>query len=257
MTPDQLKRGLAYAKRNFLEEKTTHLWLDKKIIKEFFDLTDKSVLDFGCGMGGMTLWYASQWKCHVHGVDIDEHHIKIARALHQEYDLENVSLMKEDILRSNEQEIYDVIFLNDVVEHIPLPALEEILNRLSSLLKQDGTIYLSYPPWHSPYASHINRAIKLPWVQFLPDAFIISLLERHNKKTLSKLEGDLIEVYLGLNKITYRKLMKIINKTDLILSRRISHSFFNKFKKLKNTQLHFFPFNFLVTKEVVFLKKGK
>ncbi|MEQ9437597.1 MAG: class I SAM-dependent methyltransferase [Cyclobacteriaceae bacterium] len=255
MTFEQFNEGLAYARKNFLEESATHLWIDKKIIRESFDLSGKNVLDFGCGMGGMTLWYARHWDCTVYGIDIDDHHIRVAEALREEFAMDNVTFFRKNVLEISAQEQYDAIFLNDVIEHIPPSMLELIMEKLSLLLKKNGAIYVSYPPWQGPYASHVNDVLKLPWCQFLPDHVIIALLKKHNKDIVGELEGSLLDVYQGLNKITHKKFSEIIGKTDLAFSYRMSHTLFNKFNKLKNVSLSGFPFRFLVTKEIVMLKK--
>lgn len=229
------------------------MWLDKEYIKKNFNLDNKDVLDFGCGMGGMSIWYASEWNCRVDAIDIDKHHIEIAKTIQKEFDVSNVTFYLKNVLDEDFNRLYDVIFLNDVIEHIPLDLLPSIVDKLSQLLRPQGVIYVSYPPWQSPYASHVNSIIKLPWCQYLPDYFVINYLKKHNRVIVGDIEGSLLEVYKGLNKMTHRKLMKIIKKANLHHYRRVSHTFFNKIKWLKGANLNIFPM--LVTKEIILLRK--
>lgn len=55
MTQALYDEGISYAEQNFLDETANHLRVDKELIRSKFDLDGKKILDFGCGMGGMSL----------------------------------------------------------------------------------------------------------------------------------------------------------------------------------------------------------
>ena len=57
---DRIQDGILYAEKVLLPGKKSHLDLDKKIISENFDFRNKRILDFGCGVGGMTIWLAKE-----------------------------------------------------------------------------------------------------------------------------------------------------------------------------------------------------
>ena len=232
------------------------MWFDKKFIKEKLDLTGKRVLDFGCGMGGMSLWYAKHWDCYVHGIDIDSHHIAIAKALQEKYSTLNVAFEEVDVLDERIKEPYDLIFLNDVIEHLPLAIIDDILNKLSTLLRPNGRICVSYPPWESPYASHIYKAVRIPWCQFLPDRLVYKILKPRDKEIVGKLESSFTEVYRGLNKINHKRLTRILNRNGLIITYRKNRSILNKLSAFSDSNTTWFPFNYLVTKEILLLEKG-
>ncbi|MGB0931633.1 MAG: class I SAM-dependent methyltransferase [Chitinophagales bacterium] len=256
MTQEQFEDGLAYAEDNFLNDRASHLWVDKQLIKEKFNLDRKRVLDFGCGMGGMTLWFAKNWKCEVYGLDIDHHHIRIAQHLKQKYEVNNVQFDIRNIqktpFRANEK--FDAIFLHDVAEHIPLMELRQILKKLSKSLEVNGTILIAYPPWKSPYASHLFQDVPIPWSQFLPKSILYPLIEKNNRVLVGDEESNLLEAFKGLNKLTYDKLIKLIRGLDLKPVFRKSHCVLNKFEWLRGYNINFFPFDFLVTKEFLVLK---
>jgi 2-polyprenyl-3-methyl-5-hydroxy-6-metoxy-1,4-benzoquinol methylase len=255
MTQALYEEGLAYAEENFRNENASHLKVDKELIRRKFNLTGKKVLDFGCGMGGMSLWYASTWKCEVHGVDIDRHHIRIAEDLKSKHRVSNVTFEVRNILDKPLKDKFDFIVLNDVAEHIPLPVLEKIFLQLSGMLAYGGSIFVSYPPWKSPYASHVSHVVGIPWCQFLPQGWLMRMIKRNNRPIVGEEESDLVAAYKGLNHLTHGKLMKIVNGAGLKPVYRKSHSFINKLPFLKNLNLRFFPFNFLITKEFVLLEK--
>lgn len=249
--PKHLQSGLQYAENNFLDEHARHLHLDKQLLRSRYDLTGKKVLDFGCGMGGMTLWYAKNWDCTVHGVDLDPAHVQVAEFLKEKYKLDNVEFLCQDVLEKPLTDKYDFIVLNDVAEHIPMPALERILAQLRGCLAEGGVIFLSFPPWRSPYASHVTNAVGLPWCQFLPQKMLYRMIEKNNKDITGAIEGDLLSAYKGLNHLTYNSLSDLTKKAGLKTRWRKSHCLLNRLPAMQDTNFSFFPLDFLVTKEFV------
>lgn len=255
MTKEQFAEGLAYAEENFRDDHAPHLHVDKKLIKEKFDLTGKKILDFGCGMGGMSLWYATNWDCQVYGLDIDAHHVQIANELKEKYKVTNATFVQKNILDRPFTEKFDMIFLNDVAEHIQFSILQPIMVELRKVLAADGQIFVTYPPWKSPYASHVSHVTKIPWCQFLPDSMLIPMIEKNNRTIVGDLEGNLVEAYKGLNHLTHKKLYPIIKKAGLTPVFRKSHSIVNRFGgPLKHINMRIPPFDFLVTKEFLLLE---
>lgn len=250
----QLDRSLEYAERNFLDNSARHLQVDKAFLAKHFDLNGKLVLDFGCGMGGMSLWYASNWHCKVHGVDIDGHHVQVAEVLRDRHGLRNVEFEKRDILETPLTDTYDCAMLNDVAEHIPYPILEGILRQIGERLRPGGRIFVSYPPWQGPYASHVTRVTGLPWSQYIPDFILIPWLRRRPFQLTGEHESNLIEAYRGLNHLTHTSLMRVAEKAGLRLAVRHSHSIAARF--LPQSLARLFPFNFLISKEIVLLEKA-
>ncbi|MBK9012957.1 MAG: class I SAM-dependent methyltransferase [Saprospiraceae bacterium] len=256
MTQAMYEEGLAYAESNFKDEHAAHLHVDKKLIREKFNMDGKKVLDFGCGMGGMSLWYATNFKCQVLGIDIDRHHVKIANDLKDRHKVHNVNFEVRNVLDQPLDEKYDFIVLNDVAEHIHLPILKRIFQALSKNLANNGGIYVSYPPWRSPYASHVQHVVGIPWCQFLPEGVLLKMIEKNNRQIVGEEESDLLQAYKGLNHLTNSKLMNALEGSGLKPVYRKSHSFVNKFEPFKNANLRFFPLDFLVTKEFVLLEKA-
>ncbi|MBK8567240.1 MAG: class I SAM-dependent methyltransferase [Saprospiraceae bacterium] len=256
MTQVMYEEGLAYAESNFKDEYAPHLHVDKRLIREKFNMDGKRVLDFGCGMGGMSLWYATNFKCEVHGVDIDRHHVKIANDLKAKHKVTNVNFEVRNVLDNPIDDKYDFIVMNDVAEHIQLPILKAIFKELSKNLASNGGIYVSYPPWRSPYASHVQHVVGLPWCQFLPDGILLKMIEKNNRPIVGEEESDLLQAYKGLNHLTHERLLSALDGSDLKPVYRKSHSFLNKYGLFKEMNLRFFPFDFLVTKEFLLLQKA-
>ena len=250
MTEKQQLEGLKYAENAF-RGTSSHLNLDKKLITENFDFNGKKILDFGCGMGGMTLWYAQNWNCEVVGMDIDPNHIEIAKKLQAKYEVKNVSFELRNVLENPIEEKFDFIILNDVAEHIPLEILEQIIMQLKKCLHPTGGIFVSYPPWEGPYASHLNHDIALPWCQFLPDFMLRKMMEKRNRVLVGT--KTLMQEYDELNHLNHTKLSKISKKADLKISFRKSHCKLNKTSVFSNINFNKLFFKYLVTKELILL----
>ena len=251
MTAEQKAEGLAYAERNFREE-DSHLMLDKAFIEKYYDLSGKKVLDFGCGMGGMTLWMDEHYSCDIKGIDIDHNHIEICNILKTKLGKEHVQFILQDIVQNPLDEKFDYIFLNDVAEHIQPDYLLPIFAQLKNHLKEGGIIFVSYPPWEGPYASHLNRIFKIPWSQYWPESIMIPKLKKRNRILVG--EKDLMSEYFELNHLNHKMLKGITEKAGLKIERRMSHCKLNKLPGLKNVNLSFFPLKYLITKELVVLK---
>src|SRR5690242_9720380 len=110
MNEAQLQEGLAYAEVNFTSANTFSK-LDKELIRSNFDLKGKDVLDFGCGMGHMSMWFAKDLGASVDGVDIDENHITVAKEFNKKYQVPSVTFSLQNIIAEPIEKQYDFIFL--------------------------------------------------------------------------------------------------------------------------------------------------
>lgn len=253
MDPLLLKEGLEYADKHF-QSVNGHSWLDKILIKKHFDLRNKEILDFGCGFGNMSLWFSKELGATVYAVDIDKNNLMVAAELNKKHNISNVSFHLKNIIEEPLDKQFDFIFLNDVIEHIRSEWIDDVLSVLITRnLKKGGTIFFSYPPWEGPHASHLQRAIKIPWIQFLPQKYVVKMIAKRNQRLVGR--NDLLAEYLELNHMTHKKLIKYLNRFDLQLILRKSHTKLNKISFLKNINFNAFPFKYIVTKELIAFKK--
>ncbi len=253
MDEAQLKEGIAYAEVNYLS-KNGFSKLDKELIKTNFDLKNKDILDFGCGMGHMSLWFANEMSGIVDAVDIDENHITVAKEFIKRYPTSNLTFNLRNIITSPVEKKYDFIFLNDVIEHLRIDWAQNILDVLiENNLKSGGIIFFSYPPWEGPHASHLQPITKIPWIQYFPKSFVIRMIKNRNQQLVGK--HDLLTEYLELNHMNHKKLSGLLKKHSLTKIFRKSHSKLNKISFLKNKSFNFFPFKYIVTKELIAFQK--
>lgn len=97
------------------------------------------VLDLGCGQG-VFLPSLSKYYENVFGLDLD---VSIAKLIKERYNLNNVTLFKENIFDNNFQNnTFDLIFAPSVLEHFH--DLNMIFSELKRILKNGRLIFL--PP---------------------------------------------------------------------------------------------------------------
>ena len=253
LDPALLKEGLEYAEKNLLGTHS-HLDLDKQILPRHFDLKDNDVMDFGCGMGSTSLWIAKETGARVDGFDLDPNHIYVAKQLNRKYKIPGVHFELRNIIETPIDKQYDFIMLNDVIEHIKEAWIPGILDTLINRnLKDGGIIFFSYPPWEGPHASHLRRAIKIPWIQFFPKKYVYTLIKENNRKLVGS--KDLMTEYQELNHMTHKKLMYYLGPYNIKRIFRYSHTKLNSLPILRDKSFNFFPFTYIVTKELIAFRK--
>ena len=254
MTPEEkIETGISYAEEQ--ANKGCSPLMDQ-VIKESSKDKKIKILDFGCGFGGHSLLYSRYKNCEVYAMDIDPTHIAVSEELKKKHGMENVTFHKRNILEDplKEEERFDLVFFNDVIEHIPIAVLSAILAQIRNHLTTDGKIFMGYPPWESPYAAHVYWAVKIPWIQYLPDKTVRRIIAKNNQQIVGAIESDLIEAYDGLNRITHKKAMKIVDETSLSPVLRKSHCILNRVGMFKDVNFGFFPFKYLITYEILILQ---
>jgi|YNPNPStandDraft_1061719.scaffolds.fasta_scaffold33032_1 SAM-dependent methyltransferase len=98
-------------------------------------------LDLGCGLGGYTV-ALQKGGARVVGLDIAPTH-DVGRNL----------LVSADGLKAPfAAEQFDLVICASLIEHIPEPVT--LLFETLRLLKRNGVLYLSYPPYYSPLGGH-------------------------------------------------------------------------------------------------------
>jgi 2-polyprenyl-3-methyl-5-hydroxy-6-metoxy-1,4-benzoquinol methylase len=110
--------------------------------KDIIDLLPPkgNILDVGCGYGLLSNLIALEKpKCQIHGIDIDEKRIDIAKETSAERN--NIHFQMMDIAKSKlPKSRYDVIIFFDVFHHVSFKAQEELLKQCVSLLSNKGKI---------------------------------------------------------------------------------------------------------------------
>ena len=185
---------------------------------------DKTVLDVGCGAGGNSTAYAEFGAKHVYGIDIEPSYEEKSMAFAASKGVNNFTFRCCDAAETDfPDSFFDVIMLNNSMEHLPQP--EKTLAELKRILKEDGLLYINFPPYFHPYGEHLSDLIGIPWVQcfFGED----SMVEAYKLLAKTKKDGDARvsfrvgkrpdgrEYFAYINHMTIRRYRGIIEKSGL------------------------------------------
>lgn len=131
-----------------------------------------NVLEIGCGEGGNLLPFVDM-GCSVVGVELLRHQFENAENFYQNHPNKNLlTLICSDIynIDPNTLPSFDVIFMKDVIEHIPDQS--RFLGFLRQFLSPSGVIFFGFPPWRMPFGGHqqvCNSILsKVPYFHILP-----------------------------------------------------------------------------------------
>lgn len=105
------------------------------VIKQLGSFSDKTCLDYGCGIGRITKYIANDFK-KVYGLDISEEALKLAK---QNVTNQNVKFIKADLRKKLDIKA-DLIFSSMVLQHLTKDEQKKILGGLKNLLNNGGIV---------------------------------------------------------------------------------------------------------------------
>ena len=172
-------------------------------------LTNKVVLDFGCGEGKETIIAALHGARCVYGIDIRDVSLEIARRSSMEHGVqEKCVFLNGTSQESQVREISEKIefaYSLDSFEHFSEP--KQILDHIYSLLAPGGELYVSFgPPWKHPFGCHMFFLNSLPWMHFLFKEETIMAVRARYRRDGAKRFG---EVEGGLNQMTVERFIRL------------------------------------------------
>jgi ubiquinone/menaquinone biosynthesis C-methylase UbiE len=180
-------------------------------------LTGKSVLDLGCGYGGVLAVLQEKYGLgEALGIDLDPEMIRKGLLASPP----GVKLETGDFFAMDDQ-LFDFILMRDVLEHIV--DVERALIKATRLLKPGGRLYASFAPFYSPFGGHQHNCAgifsNIPWIQFLPEAWFRKIL---------RLEGN-----------SYKSAVGLVADMETVLKTRLTISGFRRMLPRVGLQLRF------------------
>jgi SAM-dependent methyltransferase len=127
-----------------------------------------SVLDAGCGTGGFLRWLVSAYDCErAAGVDLSEEAVELTRIRVPEAELHVAPVSQVPF----EDDAFDLVVFNDVLQHIPEDHVAGSLAELRRVLRPGGTLLLR------TNGARRARRERTDWRAYDRDALIAVLLE--------------------------------------------------------------------------------
>lgn len=109
------------------------------------------IADLGCGSGALIWWLTQRGYHDVHGVDISDEQIAIAR------DLNIHNVLEGDVFDFlSKHDGFDLLFVRDLLEHLDKEDVLDFLRRCHHSLTVGGVIVLQVPNAESPYFGRVR-----------------------------------------------------------------------------------------------------
>lgn len=141
----------------------------QKYIKDFHKL---SVLEVGCAEGGLlNVFYEMGMK--VAGVELSPERAHVAKEKNK-----NLEVLVGDItdleLPNKIGRDFDLVIMREVIEHVPNKQFA--FGNLNKLTRNNGYLFISFPPKYSPFAGHQQIAKSflkaIPYLHLIPSKLL-------------------------------------------------------------------------------------
>jgi SAM-dependent methyltransferase len=109
-------------------------------LRPLLDRNPKSALDVGCGIGLISAWLAKAIP-RVVGVDVSPRSIEVCRKLHPAGEFRVCALPDERLPDGP----FDLVTFVDVLEHLPLPQLKLVFERVDEVIADAGVVAVNLP----------------------------------------------------------------------------------------------------------------
>ena len=175
------------------------------------DFNNKTILDFGCGHGAMSIDIARQNPKKIIGIDLDSSYINFAKEnLEKNYSKykEKIEFKLVDVNSWHPNEKFDYIVSKETFEHTL--NLDIVLNSMNKILATNGKVFSGFGPLYNFFNGDHGRTKSIfPWFHLiLPNSFIIKRINKKQKKQIASIEE------LGLNLYSLKKYLEVFKNSN-------------------------------------------
>ena len=218
---------------------------DKKqhIINKLQINSNMSVLDIGCGWGGMAIEIAKSTGAKVKGITLSENQFKTASERAQKEGLnDKVSFALQDY--RNEKDLYDRIVSVGMFEHVGIKYFKTYLKKANDILKDNGVFLL-----HT-IGQRGKPTATSPWIRkyIFPGGYIPSLSEIMKETQLLNINVTDIEVL----RLHYAHTLSHWYKNVIVNKDKIIQMFDERFFRMWEFYLLASKYSFINMGNVVF-----
>ncbi|RZC84718.1 hypothetical protein C5167_047498 [Papaver somniferum] len=120
------------------EEASYELYCERAQIKD-----GKTVLDIGCGQGGLVLYVAQKYKnCRVTGLTNSKEQVNYILKQAEKLGLRNVDVILADVTQYESDKTYDQILVIGAVEH--MKNIQLFMKKLSTWMTEDSLLFVDH-----------------------------------------------------------------------------------------------------------------
>jgi 2-polyprenyl-3-methyl-5-hydroxy-6-metoxy-1,4-benzoquinol methylase len=186
-----------------------------QLVKKY---VSEDILDIGCGDGFLLnnlMRGADMQSIQGVGIDVDEKPILFAQAFAT--DLPNVTFICEDICAYERQ--FQVISCIETLEHIPDKMIASFVERITYLLKDDGSLVVSVPSVNTPLnKKHFRHYSGDLLKSYFPQLEVVEehYVSKKNTRSYKFLQFLLCNQRLNLNFGPFRKVLLKLHQKSMV-----------------------------------------
>ena len=143
---------------NYVADRVEQIADYQELFAPFVSFKDKTVLELGCNKGYLINSFLQHEKFDAIGAELDPEALEVAR---ENYggSIKFIQTTPEKIPLPDES--VDIVYTIDTVEHLSRPS--EIFTECHRVLRPGGTFLIHFGAWLTPYGSHLEDIIPIPW----------------------------------------------------------------------------------------------
>lgn len=211
---DNLKYYLVKrAKELGFGEKKTKMWVNymldtrrgESILKKIGTYNFGLVLDLGCGYGAVTEVISKKFK--TISVDIEHDRVKIAKMRS-----DSIVICADGVHVPFKDNMFDLIILNDILEHLNYTNQFKICNEANRVIKKDGKVMVTVPNRLQLFDDHNDFLI---FASIFPDKLRRKFVEKFSKSRYCEVYSHTLFGWINLFHMTNFKLN--LNLSNILL----------------------------------------
>jgi len=156
-------------------------------------LEECTVLDMGCGIGGLSIPASFRVK-EILGIDVNESYVSICKEKAEEKGADNAEFKVMSLFNLDEEGVYDVVLCSDVLEHVQNQ--DGVLRAIVTSLKDDGVFYLTTNNKYWPMEGHYG---------------MLFLSYQSREKALKRVKRKNWKFY-NIYPLSYRRVRELLSK---------------------------------------------
>jgi 2-polyprenyl-3-methyl-5-hydroxy-6-metoxy-1,4-benzoquinol methylase len=191
----------------YAEKEMYYFSLERTLFKNAVKQNDLNILDVGCGTGILGAYFIKNQNCKVYGIEISKSAYEEALEVLNYAVKGNVETMVLDY----DKNLFDVIIMGDVVEHLINPM--DTLKKLLPFLKKGGQIHVTVPNVRH-WEVVVNLLFKDEWEYKDSGILDYTHIRFFTKKSFVKMLNRIANVHVVKTERVIQKLSKsdVINK---------------------------------------------